>query len=88
MLSFELVGNLDRAKRFVKSTKLFALAVSLGAVESLISLPALMSHATFAPADRQAAGIADGLVRLSVGLEDADDLTADLEHAFAASDVR
>jgi cystathionine gamma-lyase len=84
VLSFELAGDGDRAKRFVKATKLFALAVSLGAVESLISVPALMSHASYEPAARRAAGIGDGLIRLSVGLEDTADLIADLERGFAA----
>ena len=84
VLSFELRGDGARAQRFVKATKIFALAVSLGAVESLISVPALMSHASYAPAARKAAGIADTLVRLSVGIEDPDDLRADLEQAFAA----
>ncbi len=82
MLSFEVVGGFDAAKRVVESTQLFQLAVSLGAVESLIEQPASMSHASYDRADRLAHGIADGLIRLSVGLEDPDDLQADLEQAL------
>jgi cystathionine gamma-lyase len=84
MISFELAGDLDRARRFVAATRVFTLAESLGGVESLIELPALMTHASVEPAKRREAGIADGLVRLSVGLEDLDDLRADLETAFLA----
>jgi cystathionine beta-lyase/cystathionine gamma-synthase len=83
MLSFEAAGGLDAAKRLVESTRLFQLAVSLGAVESLIEQPALMSHASYDRADRLAHGITDGLVRLSVGLEHAEDLEEDLERALA-----
>jgi cystathionine gamma-lyase len=83
MLSFELAGDFAAAKRFVESTELFQLAVSLGAVESLIEQPASMSHASYDAADRQKHGITDGLIRLSVGLEAVEDLEADLEQAFA-----
>ena len=65
-----------------ESTRLFQLAVSLGAVESLIEQPASMSHASYDAADRAAHGITDGLIRLSVGLEDYDDLRDDLEQAL------
>jgi cystathionine gamma-lyase len=82
MLSFELRGDFARAKRVVESTKLFQLAVSLGAVESLIEQPASMSHASYDPVDRQRHGISDGLIRLSVGLEDFDDLWCDLDRAL------
>jgi cystathionine gamma-lyase len=82
MLTFELKGDLAATKRFVESTKLFQLAVSLGAVESLIEQPATMSHASYDAADRAAHGITDGLIRLSVGLEAFEDLQADLERAF------
>lgn len=85
MLSFELRGGFDAAKRFVESTKLFQLAVSLGAVESLIEQPASMSHASYDAADRAKHGISDGLIRLSVGLEHLDDLRDDLEQAFHAA---
>lgn len=82
MLSFEVRGEFDRAKRLVESTKLFQLAVSLGAVESLIEQPASMSHASYDAADRAAFGISDGLIRLSVGLEAFEDLQADLDQAL------
>jgi cystathionine gamma-lyase len=82
MLSFELDGDYAAAQKFVESTCLFQLAVSLGAVESLIEQPASMSHASYDAADRAKHGISDGLIRLSVGLEDRADLQADLEQAF------
>ncbi len=82
MLSFELKGSFSAAKKFVESTRLFQLAVSLGAVESLIEQPASMSHASYDAADRAKHGIADGLIRLSVGLEACEDLQADLGQAF------
>ena len=77
------VGTLDRARAVVEHTHLFQLAESLGGVESLISVPALMTHASV-PADLRARmGVTDGLVRLSVGIEDEADLMADLEQALA-----
>lgn len=82
MLSFEIAGDFAAAKRVVESTRLFQLAVSLGAVESLIEQPASMSHASYDRADRLAHGITDGLIRLSVGLEDAEDLWQDLDQAL------
>ena len=82
MLSFEIDGDFGAAKRFVEATQLFQLAVSLGAVESLIEQPASMSHASYDAADRKAHGIADTLVRVSVGLEHPDDLIADLRQAL------
>jgi len=85
MISFHLAGDLDAARRFLSSVKVFALAESLGGVESLIEHPAIMTHASV-PAERRAElGISDGFIRLSVGLEDPDDLKADLEAAFAAA---
>ena len=87
MLSFELAAGFEAARQVVQSTRLFQLAVSLGAVESLIEQPASMSHASYDRADRLAHGITDGLIRLSVGLEDFDDLRDDLEQAIAASGV-
>ena len=85
MVSFELDGDLDRARRFVAATRVFSLAESLGGVESLIELPAAMTHASV-PADvRRSIGIADGLIRLSVGIEDEEDLRDDLAQAFIAS---
>lgn len=82
MVSFELEGTYEQARKTVESTHLFHLAVSLGAVESLIEQPAAMSHASYAPQDRLAHGINDGLIRLSVGLEDPEDLLSDLRHAI------
>lgn len=85
MVSFVLKGDLEAATRFVKATRLFTLAESLGGVESLIELPAIMTHASI-PADvRAAIGLDDGLIRLSVGIEEEADLRLDLERAFAAA---
>jgi len=84
MLSFEIRGDYDKTRGVVESTKLFQLAVSLGAVESLIEQPAAMSHASYDAADRAAHGIVDGLIRLSVGLEDFEDLRDDLSRALDA----
>ncbi|MET0470149.1 MAG: PLP-dependent aspartate aminotransferase family protein [Xanthobacteraceae bacterium] len=82
MISAELHGTLDDARRFLERCQLFALAESLGGVESLIEHPALMTHGSV-PADvRAALGISDTLVRLSVGIEDPDDLIADLDAAL------
>jgi len=83
MISFELSADLDSAKRFCAATKIFCLAESLGGVESLLELPAAMTHASIPPDVRKEIGIADGLVRLSVGIENVDDLIDDLESAFA-----
>lgn len=85
MISFELQSGYDEAKRVVETTRLFQLAVSLGAVESLIEQPASMSHASYDPQVRRANGISDGLIRLSVGLEHADDLIEDLDRALSAA---
>jgi cystathionine gamma-lyase len=84
MLTFEMHGDFEKTRRVVGATQLFQLAVSLGAVESLIEQPASMSHASYDPADRAAHGITDGLIRLSVGLEDFDDLRDDLDQALRA----
>ncbi len=82
MLSFEIRGGEEAARRFAGATRLFTLAESLGAVESLIEVPAPMTHASVADS---ALAVPASLVRLSVGIEAADDLQADLESAFAAS---
>jgi cystathionine gamma-lyase len=82
MLSFEVAGGFERAKQVVESTRIFQLAVSLGAVESLIEQPASMSHASYDAAARRQHGISDGLIRLSVGLEAFEDLRDDLEQAL------
>lgn len=83
MMSFDVDGSFEDAKRVVESTKLFHLAVSLGAVESLIEQPASMSHASYDAADRAKHGITDGMIRLSVGLEAFEDLRDDLAQALA-----
>jgi len=82
MISLEL-GSLERAKRFVESVRIFALAESLGGVESLIGHPATMTHASVPEDRRQRMGVTDGLVRLSCGVEDIEDLLADLDQALA-----
>jgi cystathionine beta-lyase/cystathionine gamma-synthase len=84
VLSFEIHGDLAAARRVVEATKLFQLAVSLGAAESLIELPALMSHGSYEATARRAVGIDDGLIRLSVGLEAFPDLQDDLASALRA----
>jgi len=81
MISFE-VGSLTAAKSFLKRVRLCALAESLGGVETLISHPATMTHASIPRAQRQKIGVTDGLVRISVGLEDVDDIIDDLEQAL------
>lgn len=83
MVSVVLSGGLEAATRFLERCEIFALAESLGGVESLIEHPAIMTHASIPAPKRAALGISDGLVRLSVGVEDVDDLTADLEQALA-----
>jgi cystathionine gamma-lyase len=85
MITVVLKGDLENARRFLEACELFALAESLGGVESLIEHPAIMTHASVPAAQRQAAGIGDTLVRLSVGVEDVEDLRADLQHALAAA---
>jgi cystathionine beta-lyase/cystathionine gamma-synthase len=81
MVSFEL-GSRARAERFVGSVRLFSFAESLGGVESLVGHPASMTHASVPVAMREAMGLTDGLVRLSIGVEETDDLLADLEHGL------
>ena len=83
MISFEVKGGLEPARRVVERTQLFTLAESLGGVESLIELPAAMTHASIPAETRRAHGVADGLVRISVGIEDAADLISDLDQALA-----
>ena len=85
MISFSLKGNdLEEAKKIVARTSVFALAESLGGVESLIGHPATMTHGSIPKEEREEAGVVDSLIRLSVGIEDADDLVADLRQAFQA----
>lgn len=83
IISIEVKGGLRKARRMLERCKLFALAESLGGVESLIEHPAIMTHASVPPANRKRLGISDGLVRLSVGVEDARDLRDELEAALA-----
>ena len=84
MISFELKGGLEAGRRLMNSVRLATLAVSLGGVETLIEHPSSMTHAGMSREDRLAAGISDGLVRYSVGIEDVEDLIADLDQAFHA----
>ncbi len=85
MVSFELKGDRDAVNRVLMGTKLFALAESLGGIESLIEHPASMSHASMDPALREKVGLNERVIRLSIGIEDADDLIADLDAALAAA---
>jgi len=82
MLSFD-TGSLDNARAVLKSVRLCALAESLGGVETLISHPATMTHASVPAEKRKQLGISDGLVRISVGIEDAEDILGDLDQALA-----
>ena len=89
MISFVIKGArgtvLERSQAFLKALRVFTCAESLGGVESLIELPAVMTHASVPAETRAALGIDDGLIRISVGLEAVDDLLADLDHGFSAS---
>ncbi len=86
MISFELKGSsVKDAEKFVSSTRLFTLGESLGGVESLVILPCQATHVSVPPAERKRTGLVDHLIRLSVGIEEADDLIADLEQAFSAT---
>src|SRR3989338_2349411 len=82
MISFEVKGGLESAKKVVESLKVFSLAESLGGVESLVCYPPMMTHSSVPKEDRLRIGITDGLIRLSVGIEDVEDLVADLEKAL------
>ena len=83
MVTAILKGGLDESRKFLERVRVFSLAESLGGVESLIEHPAIMTHASI-PADKRAElGISDGLVRLSCGIEDVEDLIADLEQALS-----
>jgi len=82
MVSFEIEGGIDEARRFLERVRLFTLAESLGGVESLIEHPATMTHSHMPPEVRRSAGISDSLVRLSVGIEDVEDLIEDLKAAL------
>ena len=82
MISFELVGGIEMGRKLMNSVKLCALAESLGAVETMITHPATMTHAEVPQADRDARGLTDGLVRLSVGIEDVADILEDIDRAM------
>jgi cystathionine gamma-synthase len=85
MVTFSIQGGLSAAQALLRSTRLFALAESLGGVESLIEHPATMSHASMRPEQREAAGLTDNVIRLSVGIESVQDLIEDLESALGAA---
>jgi len=84
MVSFEVEGTGDDARRLTESLRLFTLAPSLGGVESLVSIPVLTSHLMVSPDEGKKMGVTEQMIRLSVGIESAEDLIADLEHALAA----
>ena len=83
MISFELTGGLQAGKAVMNSVKLCSLAESLGSVETMITHPATMTHADVPAEERHARGLTDGMVRISVGIEDPEDIVADLEQALA-----
>ena len=82
IVSFHLKGDFESCKKFLKDLKLFTLAESLGGVESLIEHPASMTHASVQKEVRERLGVTDSLIRISVGIEDHEDLTADLSQAL------
>jgi cystathionine beta-lyase/cystathionine gamma-synthase len=88
MVSFEVEGTGEDARRVSEAMRLFSLAPSLGGVESLVSIPVLTSHAMVSAEERAKMGVTEQLVRLSVGIENADDLIADLEHALESVAAR
>ena len=83
MVSFDIAGGLEAGRKVMDSIKIFTLAVSLGCVDSLIQHPASMTHACVAPEKRKKAGINDGLIRVSAGIEDTEDLIDALDKALA-----
>lgn len=83
MISFVIKGENKESHKFLSSLKVFTLAESLGGVESLIEHPAIMTHASIPKSEREKLGILDGLVRLSVGIEDIQDLIEDLDNALS-----
>lgn len=82
MLSFYVRGDIKKASKFLSSLKVITLAESLGGIESLIESPAIMTHGSVPPAHRKMLGIDDNFIRLSTGIEDLEDLIADLRQAF------
>jgi cystathionine gamma-lyase len=87
MITFTLQGGIEESRRFLEAVRLFALAESLGGVESLIEHPAIMTHASVPADQRRVLGISDSMIRLSVGIEAVEDLIADLELGFAAMEL-
>ena len=85
MISFGVVGGYDAGKKVMNNVHLALLAVSLGGIETLIQHPASMTHSKLSPESRESAGITDGLVRLSVGIENVEDIIADLDHALSTA---
>ncbi len=85
MVSADLVGGLPSVRRFLRRLKLFTLAESLGAVESLVDHPALMTHASVPRAERERLGVSDGLLRFSCGIEDPADLADDVRAALSSA---
>ena len=83
MISFVIKGELKDAKKFLKKLKIFSLAESLGGVESLVEHPAIMTHASIPKAEREALGVDDTLIRVSVGIEGVNDLMEDLDQALS-----
>jgi cystathionine gamma-lyase len=83
MVTIFIKGGIAESRRFLENLQVFALAESLGGVESLVDHPAIMTHASVPPENRKKLGISDNLVRLSVGIEDCDDLMSDLDHALS-----
>ena len=82
MITFFIKGGIKESRSFLENVKLFALAESLGGVESLVDHPAIMTHASIPKEVRESLGIFDNLIRLSVGIEDVEDLKTDIEHAL------
>ena len=82
MIAFEVVGGVEEGKKFINSLELLKVAVSLGDAETLIQHPASMTHSTYTEEERHASFITDGLIRLSVGLEDVEDIIRDLDKAL------
>jgi cystathionine gamma-lyase len=86
MITFFIRGGIENSRKFLENVKLFVLAESLGGVESLVEHPAIMTHASIPKAEREKIGLTDNLIRLSVGIEEIDDLIEDLKKGFAACD--
>ena len=88
MISFDVAGGLEAGKKFINSLKLCTLAVSLGDTETLVEQAAAMTHTMIPKEIREAAGITDGMIRMSVGLEDPDDIIADLKQALGTDGAK